>query len=339
MKARDYFPAVRYGAKWYPEDIVGTMFMNDTNNYWFVDGDKSTGGGGKSWEDAFADLESAVNNTSLTAGDTIFVAARTMAATDTDPISYTENVVLDTPSVSIIGISRGRTQGGLPQLKVGSTTTSPIIEIKAPGCLIDNIGINGAGATGGGIKLTDDGGSTSATFGWTIANCHFKNCKGTTATNALTGGAVWIGSDGGSWQGLLTSSRFYKNVGDFIVAGTSGSVPQDIVIENNVFSGPAASVDVNIITGGSGVDGLIVRDNHFTAMPALSSATTARYVDLTGSVGLMSNNYFASLTAATGSPVTFAAAGTGGKVPTTVFMAGNWGETTTAGESGEIIRT
>lgn len=341
MNLAEHIPALKYGAKIYPQNIIAADAPVEGGNVWFVDGDRTTGGGGKTWEDAFgeSDFNGNISALNVTAGDVVYVAGRTMAATDTDPISYTTNLVINVPQVSLIGVSRGRTQGGLPQLKVGATTTSPIIEVKAPGVMIANIGINGAGGTGGGIKLTDDGGTTSAAFGWSVVGCHFKNCVGTTATNALTGGAVWIGSDGGAWQGLLAGNRFYKNVGDFVVAGTSGSVPQDIVIEGNEFSGPAANVDVNIITGGSGVNGIVIRDNVFSAMPALSSATTARYVDLTGSVGIMAHNYFASIVSNTGSEGTFAAAGTLAKVPATVFMAGNQGETTTVNEMGEIFRT
>jgi hypothetical protein len=338
MNAAEYIPAFKFGHKVYPQNLVLPSMPLEGGNVFFVDGDKSAGShAGKTWEDAFPTLVAA--EAAASAGDLIFVANKTNAATDTDPQSYTENLVINTPNLSIIGVSRGRTQGGLPQLKVGATTTSPVITISAPGVMIANIGINGAGGTGGGILLNDDGGTTAAAFGWSILGCHFKNCVGTTATNALTGGAVMIGANGGAWQGLLAGNKFYKNVGDFILKGTSGSVPQDIVIEDNIFSSPAANVDVCVITGGSGINGLFLRNNDFPAMPALSSATTARYVDLTGSVGLMSGNRFGSLTAATGSPVTFAAAGTGGLVPTTVFMADNWGETTTAGESGEIIRT
>src|SRR3990167_5606312 len=316
MKARDYNPAVKFGAKWYPEDLVTGSLPLEGGSVFYVDGDRS-GGTGRTWESAFADLETA--EATASAGDLIFVAGRTMAATDTDPISYTENLVINTPQLSIIGVSRGRTQGGLPQLKVGSTTTSPIIQIKAPGVLIANIGINGAGATGGGIELYDDGGTTSAAFGWSVLGCHFKNCVGTTATNALTGGAVWIGSDGGAWQGLLAGCRFYKNVGDFVLAGTSGSVPQDIIIEDCVFSGPAASTDCNIFTSSGGINGLTIRNCEFPAMPALSGGNNARYVDLTGCVGIMSHCTFASITNDTDATVTFAAAGTGGKIPATMF--------------------
>ena len=340
MDAANYIRGLR-GNQIYPQNLVLPYMPVEGGHVWFVDGDQSTGShGGRSWSDAFDETEfdGALSALDIRAGDVVYVAARTMAQTDTDPVSYTTNLTIDVPQVSIIGVSRGRTQGGLPQFKVGATTTQAVIRVRAPGVMIANIGINGAGATGGGISLDDDGGTTYAAFGWSVLGCHFKNCVGTTATNALTGGAVMIGSNGGAWQGLLAGNKFYKNVGDFVLMGTSGSVPQDIVIEDNIFSSPAANTDVNVITGGSGINGLFLRNNEFPAMPALSSATTARYVDLTGSVGLMSGNRFASVTATTSQVVTFAAAGTGGKVPTTVFMADNYGETVTDSESGEITR-
>lgn len=331
------------GAKWYPEDMVSPLTPVEGGKVWYVDGDR-TSGTGKTWDSAFGEAQFNGNISALgvSAGDVIYVAGRTMVATDTDPISYTTNLVINVPQVSLIGVSRGRTQGGLPQLKVGATTTSPIIDVKAPGVLIASIGVNGADATGGGIKLTDDGGSTSAAFGWSVLNCHFKNCVGTTATNAATGGAVQIGSAGGAWQGLLSGCRFYKNVGDFVLMGTSGSVPQDIVLEDNVFSGPAASVDNNIYTGGDGINGLIIRNNYFQADPAIGSASNGNFLMLTGSVGLLANNFFACVTEEADTEITFGAAGVN-KVPTTMFMAGNYGEWGTAGAagvgSGEIFRT
>lgn len=338
MKARDYFPAVKFGAKWYPEDIVGTPFMNDTNNYWFVDGDKSASGSGTSWEDAFHDVESAVNNTSLTAGDTIFVAARTMNATSTDPVSYTENAVIDTPSISLIGVSRGRTQGGLPQLKVGSTTTSPIISVKAPGVLIANIGINGVGATGGGIKYFDDGGTTYASFGGSVVNCHFKNCVGTTATDSRTGGAIQL--SGAPWQMYFGGNHFYKNVGDIVLLDTSNAVPQDVVIQENTFLAASTSAtDCNIyMAGGSGCSSLIIDRNIFTALPALGSGSVLRFMDLTSCYGTVTNNTFGCYINATATELTFGAAGTAAKCPATVWLCNNWGKSNTVGETAEVIQ-
>ncbi|MDD5110783.1 MAG: hypothetical protein PHI63_06260 [Patescibacteria group bacterium] len=346
QRLRDYVPALKYGAKIYPDEIAGIGAPLSSGRVIFVDGDKSSGGSGTTWEDAYTTIQAAV--TAATSGDLIMIAEKTCLAanglggTATDPVSYTENIVIPDgkSQLSLVGVSRGRTQGGLPQIKVGSTTTSALLTIRSAGCLIANLGFNGAGATGGGILIDDDGGATKTAFGTTIAGCHFKNCKGTTATNAATGGAIQWSANGGGWQAQIIGNRFYKNVGDIVLKGTGVDVVQDLIIEDNHFSGPAASVDCNIyLAGGSGVNGVHIVHNFFPDLPNVGSGTNARFMDLTGCIGLLADNYFGSLTAATGSPVTFAAAGTGAKVPTTVWMAGNWGETTTAGESGEIIRT
>ena len=139
----------------------------------------------------------------------------------------------------------------------------------------------------------------------------------------------------------IGGNRFYKNVGDFVLLDTSTSVPQDVVIEDNIFSGPTASVDCNIYTGGSGVNGLIINNNVFQADPNISG-TNNNFLMLTGSVGILSNNTFAASTAEGGTQITFGATADN-KVPTTMFMAHNFGEFSTgvgAGlVSGEIFRT
>lgn len=329
-KLRDYLPALKYGHKVYPEDLV---VGNPWANYWYVDEDNGSdsANNGSAVDKAVASLEQALSN--IGRGDVIFVRSQAMGTGATDPESYTENGIItaDKDALSIIGIDTGRAQGGLPQLKVGGTTTQAILTVRAPGCYIANLGFNGSGATGGGILLDDDG-STKTAFGTTIENCHFKNCVGTTSTNAATGGAIQWASAGNAWQVLIKGNRFYKNVGDIVMKGTSSSIPQDVVIEDNIFSGPAASVDCNIYVAADGINGLIIRNNEFQALPAMSGSNSL-FVVLTGSVGIMSGNRFGS----TGK--TFGVAGDdGGTVPATVFMSANYQEKATSG-SGEIFRT
>jgi hypothetical protein len=332
-KARDYIPALKFGNKIMPEDLaVG----NPWANYWYVDEDNGSdsANNGSAVDKAVASLEQAISNAGR--GDVIFVRAQAMATGAIDPESYTENAVItaDKDALSIVGVPTGRVQGGLPQLKVGSTTTQAILTVRAPGCLISNLGFNGAGATGGGILLDDDG-STKSALGTTIENCHFKNCVGTTATNAATGGAIQL--SGAPWQILIKGNRFYKNVGDVVLLDTSNSVPQDIVIEDNIFSGPAANTDCNLyLMGGSGINGVIIRDNVFTAMPALGG-TNDRFIKATSCVGILANNFFNCATQGSGL-LTFKAAGTGAFIPTTMFMAGNYGEADTEGDTGYIYR-
>jgi hypothetical protein len=139
-------------------------------------------------------------------------------------------------------------------------------------------------------------------------------------------------ANGDCWQVLIKGNRFYKNVGDVVLKGTSNSVPQDVVIEDNIFSGPAASVDCNLyLRGGSGMNGVIIRNNDFTCFPAIGSGSNVMNVSLTGCVGTLVGNTFASVAK------TFGAAGNN-LVPATVLMSANYQECSAAA-SGEIGRT
>lgn len=277
---------------------------------------------GLSEEEATKSIQNAVDKSA--AGDTIVVIPRKPSAGASDPVSYAETVIIPAtkPGLTIVGVNRGRTQGGLPQIKIGAGAV-PMITIRAPGCLIAYIGINGAGSTGGGILLEDDAATKSA-FGTTIASCHFKNCAGTDPLDAATGGAIMWGTNGGAWQTLIYGNRFFKNVGDIVLIGTGTSIPQDVIIEKNIFGGPAASVDCNIyLAGGSGMLGPIIIDNYFTALPAIGSAVNHVFMDLTGCVGgIVAHNKFADTTTATG----YGAAKAKAKIPTTVFMIDNYNE-------------
>src|SRR3990167_6519701 len=74
-------------------------------------------------------------------GDTVFLAPKDMAQTDTDPNSYSDNLTISESNIKLIGLASGRVQGGLPQLKVGATTTSPILTIQAAGAYIANLAL------------------------------------------------------------------------------------------------------------------------------------------------------------------------------------------------------
>ena len=257
------------------------------NDVYYVDADNGDDGhDGYTKETAFKTIQAAV--TAASTGDTIYIMSKTVAAGGTDPESYAETIIIPAgkSGLKLIGVDNGRTQGGVPQIKIGSGSTA-MITVRSPGCLIANLGFNGAGSTGGGILLDDDG-STKTAFGTTITGCHFKNCKGSTATNAATGGAIMWAATGGAWQVLIKGNTFYKNVGDIVLKGTTGSVPQDVVIEDNIFSGPIASVDCNLyLKGGSGMNGVIIRNNEFPCFPNIGSGTNVMPVALTGCVGIM----------------------------------------------------
>ena len=279
-------------------------------------------------ERVYSTIQSAVTAASINSpiGAVILVMPGEMSAGATDPTSYAENVIVPAgmSNLSIIGVQENRTQGGLPQIKKGSGSLA-LFTVRSPGTLIKNIGFNGAGSTGGGILLDDDA-STKSAFGTAIIGCHFKNCKGSTATNAATGGAIQWSSNGGAWQVLIKGNRFYNNVGDVVLLGTGVSVPQDVVIEDNVFGGGAANDCSIYLAAGSGVIGLVIRNNNFGNFPILGSGSNLMYVKLTGCTGTIASNMFGC----TGK--TFGA-GADVVVPTTVLMSGNYQE------SGLIARS
>lgn len=295
---------------------------------YYVDGTNgSDSNDGLSYDTAFKTIQYAV--TSASAYDTICIIPKAIVVGATDPNSYAETIIIPATheGLTLIGYGSPGVQGAIPQIKKGSGTTA-LITVRAPGCTIANLGINGSGSTGGGILL-DDNGTTKNAFGTVIAGCHFKNCVGTTATDSRTGGAIQWSATGGAWQVRISGNRFYKNVCDVVLLGTSGSVPQDVVIEGNVFSGPAANTDCNLyLAGGSGMNGLIIKDNVFTAKPAIGSGSVALFVDLTGCVGMFCNNLFAGTGTTTGYGVSKASA----DIPVTMFI------TKCYSESGLIVR-
>jgi len=287
---------------------------------WYVDGTNgATTNDGKTWSRAFSTIQLAV--TAAGPGDTIYVTAKDITDATGDPTSYAETVIIPaaTNSLSIIGISRGRTQGGLPQIRKGSGSTA-LLTIRAPGCLIANMGFNGVSSTGGGILLDDDN-STKSAFGTTIVNCHLKNCT-CHATDGRKGGAIMWSSAGNAWQVLISGCRFYKNLCDICVIGTSNSVPQDVVIEDCHFSDSSAATDVNLYSGGSGFGGgLVINRCSFGKLPAITSGSVARFTDITvygtGGNGIMTNCTFGEAGTTTG----YGAAKATAKIGTTILIS------------------
>jgi hypothetical protein len=294
----------------------------------YVDGTAgSDSNSGNSWTEAYATIQAGV--TAAGAYGVVYVMPMAMAAGSTDPGNYAEKIIIPATHecLSIVGIGN-RTQGGLPQVKYGGTLTGYLLTIRSCGCTIANMGFNGNSTAGAplvnGILLDDDG-STKSAYGTQIVNCHFKNCAGSTVTDARTGGAIVWSANGNAWQVWIHDNRFYKNVCDICLLGTSQTVPQDVIIENNIFSGPLASVDCHLwlTGGGSGMNGVLVRNNCFPcALPNLGSGPVHLYANMVGCVGMFSGNRFGSTDTTSG----FGAARAVANIPTTVGIVENYSD-------------
>lgn len=153
-------------------------------------------------------------------------------------------------------------------------------------------------------------------------------------------------ADGGAWQLAVRNCYFMSNRAGIVLKGTSQSRPTDVLIEGCEFaSWVNTEIDIDIDLGnGSGAQGVIIRDCHFSTpdVPGYAgSGATARYMDLTGCEGEISNCYFACVTNVSATEVTFKAAGTAAFIPAEVRMVNCWGEPSAAGtnEHGQVFRT
>jgi len=296
----------------------------------FVDGDNGADSNdGKTPTRAFKTIQAAINASAQ--GDRIFIKSleADTASGDTDPDSYAECLTITAKDgLQLIGCSRGVTHGGQPQLKVGAVTTNPIITVNSFGVGIHNLSINGAGATGGGIKLVSNAGTYDA-GSCVISSCFFKNCKNTGA--AATGGAIYWGSYGGCWAVHIQNCEFYDcrcGIGD--TTPSPDTQIKNVKILNCRFNSTVnTNVDADIYFA-SGVLGLIVDNCTFATVDVPAYATSpsaARYIKLAdGNYGTISRCTFACISDVTAEQKTFGTAGDAIFAPVTVRMAGCWGE-------------
>lgn len=308
----------------------GMMTGSFGGNDLCVDGDNGYDNSGKpngGWGKAFKTIQAAVN--AANPFDSVWVKPRKITDFTGDPTSYAETLIIPAtkPHLRLIGLGSGPNQGNLPQIKKGSGATA-LLSVRAAGCLIANLGFNGASSTGGGILLDDDYAAKCA-FGTVIAGCHFKNCVGATADSSKVGGAIMWTAEGNAWQVRIVGNHFYKNVGGVVLKGTSNTVPQDVVIAGNMFMGPAASVDSYLyLAGGSGMSSVIVDNNVFASVLPSVGSVVARYADMTGCTGIFSNNVVSGSYTTSG----FGAARAAAKLPTTVGIVHNYSD------AGLIVR-
>ena len=281
--------------------VIGAGRPQRTNTYaYYVDGTYgSDSNDGRSPSHAKKTIQSAV--TDAGEGGTVYVFPKVHTDYTGDPVSYAETVIIPYThsNLAIIGVGRGRVQGGLPQIKIGSGAVA-LLTVRAPGCGIYNIGFNSSGSTGGCILLDDDY-STKSAFGTTIKNCHFKNSVNGTA--ASDGGAIQWSAAGNAGQVQISNCQFYRNCCDICILGTSSTVPQDVVIKDCIFSADAAIADCNIYAGGSGFGGGLIIDNCiFPKQPA--KGTTDRFTNITcygtAGTGIISNCVFGAAGTTTG---------------------------------------
>lgn len=93
MKARDFMPAVKMGAKWYPQDLAGIVGQPNVGNVFYLDADNgSDSNNGRSWKSAFKTLTAAEDACVTNNYDVIIVApSGTSGTAETATITWDKN--------------------------------------------------------------------------------------------------------------------------------------------------------------------------------------------------------------------------------------------------------
>jgi len=292
MKARDYFPPVKYGARWYPEDIISLVGMT-TGDFFFVDSSKSTGGAGKSWEDAFSDLDDAF--LAVGDGDSIFMAPGTYTG------NYSTPDETEAQNVNVIGVSPGMPgiRGGVNL--VPTTSSSPIITNNASGWRYSNLCFR-PGATSSGIKLIADQNTTayiagtagSISQGVTVDNCMFWG--GSTGKYGIEAAGL-TDYNGIHYANIINNHFMYHNAtgAAAIYSAASGNPNIGWRVIGNTFESNRSHINTYAAMGwvGSRFEGNTFPYNgvYASALDGLVHVRATATPDVTGG-NVFANNYF-----------------------------------------------
>jgi len=238
MRADNYNPAVKFGARWYPDNLV--VAPPTKGEYYFVDAAKSAGQGGKSWEDAFSTIQAAVNAASK--DDVIFVAPVT-----TDGY-YSENV--------LVGGTAAKEYGNMG-LKIIGTGGHKNVRIRASAgtTLLPYTALQGGAMLGtwmmvvcAGVEISgfcfDASGNYSGLYigdGYRYNNAWsgFDSMQCNVHDNVFKYGKAGLVYDGNSSDQLCHDNIFYKqtDAGIYIDEG-GGQHSVRTYVYNNIFNGP-----------------------------------------------------------------------------------------------------
>jgi hypothetical protein len=187
LKARNYFPPVKYGAKWDPSDIAGMIGLPYVGDIYYIDPTNGADtNGGTSQNDAFKTLTAAYGRVTDNHHDVIVLTPGGVGSgtgtVETAAITWSKNLVHLVGNVApILFSSRAR-------ITCATASVSPFITVSGSGNSFHNVQITTSANTGlVTMKIT---GSRN-----TFTNCHIG---GSNATAFDTATACDIFLSGGS---------------------------------------------------------------------------------------------------------------------------------------------
>jgi hypothetical protein len=134
MKARDYIPALKYGAKIMPEDIAGMIGLPSVGNVFYVDPGVTSSGGGRSQEDAFKTVAEAYAAMVADNDDVCVIAP----SSSTGRTSEAASITWDKRRTHIVGNGPLRKGWNRAGISFASTATTPSFTVSATNCSFTN---------------------------------------------------------------------------------------------------------------------------------------------------------------------------------------------------------
>ena len=244
-KARDYMPAVKYGAKWMPYDFAGMVGQPQVGNIYYVDANSgSASAGGTSWDDAFNSLTLAEDACTTNNYDVIVVApAGTSATSEAGTITWDKN------HITVIGAAAPTMIGQRSRISWDTDATDPCLTISGHG----NRFIN--------MKWSTTQDSNDVLVNMTgdrnyFNNVHFSGiCSATCGDDATARNLVLTGSHENTFDNCMigedTAARSAANA-NLELAGASKNTFNDCMFLLNADSNTALHVVSTGATGASG---------------------------------------------------------------------------------------
>jgi len=265
--------------------LKSVKFANDWAIPYYVDNNNGSDGyDGLSPSQALLNLSAAL--TKAVHGDIIYIRPKTPDYAGGDPGVITPataanwSITYGKYGLSLVGTGQGQGAASAQQtiLKGHATPTTPVLDIKAAYCNIENLGFKkGTNTTDALVRSA--GIADYYVFGTTIYGCWFR-----------------IGPSAGAF---VTDSSWYDHVVKTtfsgcpvgIQIGASLSVPVGIVIRDCDFDGLIAEILADIKTSGAVAKILMTKLNFNHVLPTGGSPN--KYVNIAAaSTGLISDSYF-----------------------------------------------
>jgi hypothetical protein len=135
IRARDYMPAVKYGAKWDASDIAGLVGQPVVGNIWYVDANNGsdTANNGKSFNNAYKTLGKALDSAVTFNYDVIVVAPTANSVTTESQILWTKSFI------TVIGATAPIHNAQRARIGFGSSAVTPCLKISGIGNRLVNL--------------------------------------------------------------------------------------------------------------------------------------------------------------------------------------------------------